>query len=336
MIKTKKSTLLTSFIFFALFSNMQSASTESWWENIKKQPGLVAKAIAGTTLLKIYLYNLYQKYYTTPNADFMEIVHKSNAFEKSTSTKFPTTENRIAVIAHNNIRKQNAIIQAAKNVHPLMHKEVWYFISKFLAHKCEYGTEKEKTLYEFMTPNQFVNRLLTNRPLMFMLSEDQYILRNGTKGKGGFEKIGTDSETAPLILENYLSYDEMQIAALLGVSTPTYFINNGRRNNNGIKDTPKSFEEYGIYVGLVGARFEKPNVMEWQHMIITPEQNTQDNGYGKNGHQSPQRLLLNLWAGFYGIDHFPTYEEAEKDTTSRFIKIQKNHYLDSMVYKKCN
>mmetsp|Transcript_47821 Transcript_47821/g.132883 ORF Transcript_47821/g.132883 Transcript_47821/m.132883 type:complete len:150 (-) Transcript_47821:500-949(-) len=36
----------------------------------------------------------------------------------------------------------------------------------------------------------------------------------------------------------------------------------------------------GVYVGLVGARFERRGRMEWRHMILTPEQNTSDNGYG--------------------------------------------------------
>ena len=31
---------------------------------------------------------------------------------------------------------------------------------------------------------------------------------------------------------------------------------------------------------VVGARFERANLMEWKHLIVTQEQNTASNGYG--------------------------------------------------------
>lgn len=34
------------------------------------------------------------------------------------------------------------------------------------------------------------------------------------------------------------------------------------------KESPGTFEEYGIYTGLVGARFEKNEFQETQHMLI--------------------------------------------------------------------
>ena len=103
-----------------------------------------------------------------------------------------------------------------------------------------------------MDEDEFINRLITKRPLMFMTERDQYLLRNGKRGSGGFEIIGTDTECAPLVLEDYLSYDEMQIAALIGVSSPTYFINNGSRTNKAVPGVPGSYQETGVYVGLVG------------------------------------------------------------------------------------
>ena len=57
---------------------------------------------------------------------------------------------------------------------------------------------------------------------MFMMGAEDHLLRDGyTQGASGFEAIGTNHEQPPLILSDYLSYDEMQIAALLGVSVPT-------------------------------------------------------------------------------------------------------------------
>ena len=50
-------------------------------------------------------------------------------------------------------------------------------------------------------------------------------------GFGGFEAIGTEAEQHPLILEDLMSYDEIQIAALIGLSGPTFFINTGSRGS---------------------------------------------------------------------------------------------------------
>jgi hypothetical protein len=47
-----------------------------------------------------------------------------------------------------------------------------------------------------------------------------------------------------------MTYDEMAISALVGVSLPSYFINSGSRNNRGIP-AQGNFESFGIVVGLV-------------------------------------------------------------------------------------
>ena len=96
---------------------------------------------------------------------------------------------------------------------------------------------------------------------------------------GGFEYIGTPQEQSPLILAELQSYDEMALSALLGMSVPTHFINEGGRHNRG-ELSRQAYEKSGIYVGLVGARFERPGLMEWQHLIVEPEQNTVAKGYG--------------------------------------------------------
>jgi len=252
----------------------------------------------------------------------------------ASQVSLPTHDNRIAIIAQNNPEKQQEIIQQAQHVHPIIHKKVLGLITNFLKLKKEYGSEIEKKVYKEMDSSQFINRLLTKRPLTFWNPSDDYLLRNGVKGQGGFEAIGTSQQKAPLILDEYLSYDEMQISALLGVSVPTFFINNGSRNNSGIPGAHGTFEEKGIYVGLVGTRFEKPGLMEWQHMIITPEQNTTKNGYGINADQnSPKTKLLKIWSDFYETT-FATFEDATHDTTGRYVKIGNNSYLDTIVFKK--
>jgi hypothetical protein len=136
-------------------------------------------------------------------------------------------------------------------------------------------------------------------------------LRDRTSGKGGFEAIGKDMQREKLLLNNYLSYDEMAIAALVSVAVPTFFVNAGNRGNDGAPGREGSYENAGVLVGAVGARFEKPGLMEFAHMIITQEQNTPANGYGKPGARGYQENpLLQVWATFYGIDYFPSYDEV--------------------------
>lgn len=56
--------------------------------------------------------------------------------------------------------------------------------------------------------------------------------------------------------------------------------NDGERVNCG--QVKPEREEEGVYIGAVGARFERADQMESLHMIIT-DNCTEANGYGKNG-----------------------------------------------------
>ena len=146
-------------------------------------------------------------------------------------------------------------------------------------------------------------------------------LKNRSQHAGGFETIGTPEEQAPLVLAELQSYDEMALSALLGMSVPTHFINEGgRRNCGGVGQT--EYVKSGVYVGLVGARFERPGLMEWQHLIVEPNQNTVERGYGPPpagyvAGNSVRRDLLQAWARIYGEQYFPLYEHAKETSRAR-------------------
>jgi len=263
---------------------------------------------------------------------FASLVAKSELFSKS--APFATYANLIKVIAKNNVDTQQQVARQANDVHPIISPSVVTLIQDYLEHKRKYGSSTEADLYAHMDVSAFFDRLLIKRPLMFMTENDTYMLRDGKQGCGGFEAIGTQSEHAPLLLREYLSYDEMQIAALIGVAVPTYFINNGNRFNRGITSKEGTYQKEGVYTGLVGARFEKPGLMEWQHMIVTPEQNRAENGYGADADPANIKTkLLALWQKFYG-ERFATYDQVVNDTTGRFYPVNGETYLDSAVYKK--
>lgn len=212
---------------------------------------------------------------------------------------------------------------------------------------------------------------------MFMCANDQFVLNNGKDGCGGFERIGSESDFKPLndkyqdpmnyvidgqekfLSLTYLqSYEEMQFSALFSVAIPTYFINSGSRGNMGVRDPSGNFVQSGIYVGSVGARFEKPGFMEWAHMMVTEQQNTEANGYGLDADlANPRTKFMRMWAKFYMEDgqvekiyddeeeyFLPTYENVfdmrEFETErfrARYIEVGRGcdeRFLDRFIYKK--
>lgn len=168
-----------------------------------------------------------------------------------------------------------------------------------------------------------MTRLLQRRPLTFWLPHDEWLLADGvTGGQGGWELVGTEQEDAgrhasELRLPNVMSYDEIALAALVCVSVPTHFINAGGRHNQRVPGERGTFEPKGVYTACVGARFERPGLMEWAHLVVSQEQNTAANGYGPAeaalaAGANPMRVaLLGAWARFYGREYLPTAAEAQ-------------------------
>lgn len=98
--------------------------------------------------------------------------------------------------------------------------------------KRRWGSALERQLYARMEPAELLTRLLSKRPLTFLNADDAYLLKGGQSSSGGFEAIGRASsaeEEGELRLADLISYDEMAISALLGMSVPTHFVNNGER-----------------------------------------------------------------------------------------------------------
>ena len=253
--------------------------------------------------------------------DFETLLARSRALPY----KMPTQANRIENLAH----RRQEVEESANTVRPILHARVARLIQDFLAVKREFGSVIERALYHDLDEVGFVSRLLVRRPLAFLTPSDSFLLRDGTRGHGGFETIGTSDEYGQLKLEHLLSYDEMAVSALIGVSVPTQFINSGARNNRGIPGEAGSFESRGVYIGLVGTRFERPGHMEWRHMLVTPDQNVVENGYGADSDP-----LLSAWARFYSLEQFPTFDEARGDTSGRYLHLKGGSLLDTNAYKQ--
>ena len=243
----------------------------------------------------------------------------------------PTDANRL----HRLAGQPREVEDNAQGVRPILHARVVPLLDAWLAHKRLYGSSVERSLYASVDRAALVDRLLTRRPLAFLTGSDSYLLRDGRQGSGGFDRIGTVDEGPPLTLSQLQSYDEMALSALMGLSVPTHFINSGGRRNAAIPGAAGSFEPRGVYVGLVGARFERARRMEWQQMMVEPRQNVAARGYGASADPGdPHTALSRIWARFYGLEHFPLYEEAPADHGRRFLHLGGDRYLDTEVYRR--
>lgn len=210
--------------------------------------------------------------------------------------------------------KHEQVARMAAEVTPICDMAVCDLLRGLLAYKITRGSSVEQALYPLMNQSELFTRLLRKRPLSFWGGGDRYILATTRSARqlesqqwGGFEEIGEDEQHSPLVLEDYLSYDEMQVSALILVAVPTLFINNGKRNSECLPGEPGSFQESGVLVACVGARIVKEGRMEAEHMLITPQCDAA-RGYGSQ--QGVGGGRLSFWARFYGVEHFPSYEEA--------------------------
>ncbi len=242
----------------------------------------------------------------------------------------PTEANHLARLTH----LQGEVEEHARGTRPLLHEDVARMLDAWLELKREAGSPVERARYAGVDRVGLVDRMLRCRPLAFLNASDSYLLRDGVEGSGGFELIGTADERPPLTLARLQSYDEMALSALLGVSVPTHFINRGHRGNAARPAPVGSFEPRGVYVGLVGARFERRRRMEWQQLMVEPAQNTAASGYGPDADaDDPRTRMCRLWARLLGLDHLPLYEEAA-GAPDRFLPLGGGRYLDAEAYRR--
>ncbi len=94
------------------------------------------------------------------------------------------------------------------NTYVLLPKELIDLIKNFISYKLDHGSNIEKKFYQNITPNNMIRRLISKRPLMFIGLDDIWLDIYGNRGCEDWDKIGTDEEIRPLIIDNYMTYEE--------------------------------------------------------------------------------------------------------------------------------
>lgn len=215
------------------------------------------------------------------------------------------------------------------SVYPILHENILNFYAKFILHKQKFGSPIEKELYKTMDLVAFIERLLKKRAATFMGKYDFYMLLDGKKGKGNWENIGTLKEKPPLLLENCLSYEEVKLSAFLSLSSYTYFVNVGDRKNRGVFQTNRSsIQDEGIIIGIIGPRLVKPQVMDYQELIISEKQNSTRNGFGKVTPLNIHHLFATLYE-----EECLEFKDINK-STNRYTNLQNGEFLDNLAYYK--
>jgi hypothetical protein len=157
---------------------------------------------------------------------------------------------------------------------------------------------------------KFYARLIEKRPLAFYAEHDKYTLRNGSEG------TGCPGDKDP---EEYVVYSEMEFGAMLQVSGPTQFINDGNRFNEGGL-TGDNHENAGRIAAIVGARFEIDDGMESMHCM---------KGSLQKAESQHTNSLENAAGGGVQVGDFGRI----KSVSSEFVKGYKSIW--SEFYKDC-
>ncbi|KAI0449973.1 hypothetical protein F5B21DRAFT_492626 [Xylaria acuta] len=185
-----------------------------------------------------------------------------------TNIKPPITSNSVTHFDRETVKKD------VESTRIVVHGRFPRLVRRFLAHKRRHGSGAERALYHAgWTWQQQVARLVEKRALVFLGRDDFTVLRSGKQIGGAYrewDRVGTEEEERSnrhLFLGDYLSYDEIMLSSLIGVSSPSFFINDGRRDNMGRPDRTGEFEPRGVIVGLVGARFERDDRMDSAYVL---------------------------------------------------------------------
>ncbi len=237
----------------------------------------------------------------------------------------------------NNISNFDAIVieDHAARTRVVVHNRLFLLISDFLKYKRAHGSHNEKQLYtaDFSTQNM-IARLIEKRPFTFIGRNDFTLTRSGldiADGRQEWDRVGAETEEMNkfLSLAEYLSYDEIMLGSLIGVSGPTHFINTGSRYNRGKRDQTGKHQSTGIIIGLAGARFERPDVMDSIHILSDATPSKQDPELSSifQKHFGVQKSSAEFDVSMYKARMRITFETLLLEANERAMEADKTAYV---------
>lgn len=210
----------------------------------------------------------------------------------------------------------SALTAMAKSTRPFLAKELYERLGSFMTFmKGLPGIEGQKyqSIYDSMTPEMFIKRLLVKRPIVFLTSDDIYVLRDDMNISSGrhdykWKSLTVTADPDPRFnLKEYISYDEMLVSALINVSTPTLFLNGIEKKISPNAQLFGNHEPFGIFCGLVGARLEKGGYME--HRLLYPKDR-----FEHHCHKSDEFWIKSIYSDAFPEGKIPTSDEIKNNS----------------------
>ncbi|XP_059611117.1 uncharacterized protein LOC132258033 [Phlebotomus argentipes] len=268
-----------------------------------------------------------QKFDESKNTEKPEAVSLEELISNSDkmSIKFPNERHRIKT---QHQTSHSSIVKEASSVYPVILDKVLVLYWAFLEHKLKYGTEIEKSIYTGMSIEEFVDRLLTKTCVSFFGKKNRYLLRSGEVGNGDFKTIGTNDEKPPLIMSDYLTWDEIKLASFISISSNT--------------------ENHAI-ISICAPQLDRKGLLDYQDMIMGRGQNCMENGYGGKPRKCPEELEAifdkrSVWNNFY-TNKPRIYGQINKTeikgrtyrcpkALQRYVKVSKTETCDCYTLEK--
>lgn len=282
-------------------------------------------------------------------SDFFDILQDSVSSKKSstlTDTLVARTEHFVKKYPSIKLQKTNTLDYFIKNQSKTdvdqIQKDICFFaqtatiflsvqvkklIRNFIEFKKIHGNQKEKLYYKSMDENEFIKKLMLKKYFVYARLGGGLYVHNGKK----LSVYSSGLDENEFDIHNSLTLDEVKIGAFIGAISGTHFINDGSRTNNARFEKPQDHLGKGWVAAQVGACFEKENILEWQEVFITKNQNTVENGYGKqNKNGGTAHDYKKLWQEFYELkEPLPTFGEVKQfcKTMPEPKTIEEVHYI---------
>lgn len=233
-------------------------------------------------------------------------------------------------------KTKEKFVAMARDTRPVISKELWNLMENFMEFMRNLPDPEGanyKTIYNEMSPADLVKRLITKRPIVFLNPSDDHVLRKDPltlkSGINHWNKVAKtlnkEKENFPFLRE-YISYDEILLAACVNMSTPTHFVSDGSLRNSSSKPS-RPFVPEGILCGLVGARLEKEGFME--HRFAFPRDTTDKNF--NLVHRSDDFWIKKVYREAFPEGKIPTQDEIDEKP-----EIYRNIYVEgvNVIYLK--
>ena len=254
-------------------------------------------------------------------------VRWDNFIEKFETFAPKTYKRKDNVFRHmlSSTRTKKKFVDMAENTRPFVSKELWNLMGAFMEFMSSLPDQEGsnyRTVYKGMSPADLVKRLVKKRPVVFYSKYDKNVLRFGPPkllpGKGKWENVAKSldktNENYPFLRE-YISYDEILLAAFVNFSTPTYFISDGSLKSS------SEFVPEGFLCGLVGARLQKDGFMESRFAF---PRDPKDKKF-EDVHKSDKFWITQVYQNAFPEGKIPTHHEITRNS-----KIYKGIYEDGV------